>query len=146
VSDGRLATGFGRPEDSPGFLMWRVTNRWQAAIRAALKPHELTHVQFVLLATLAWLDADGPVTQKRLADAAATDPMMTSQVIRPSDDKRLVTRSAHPDDGRAKALVVTPLGREAADRAVIDVEACDRAFFADAGPEFVTVLRGLSAR
>ena len=78
----RLATGFARPEESTGLLLWQVTNRWQAAQRAALKPFGLTHVQFVLLASLAWLGADGPVTQQQLAGHAGTDPMMTSQVVR----------------------------------------------------------------
>ena len=43
------------PEDSPGFLLWHVTLRWQRDIAAALAPLDLTHVQFVLLATTWWL-------------------------------------------------------------------------------------------
>ena len=43
------------PERSPGFLLWRVTLAWQRAMRAALAPHDLTHVQFVLLTTTWWL-------------------------------------------------------------------------------------------
>ncbi len=58
---------------APRLLLWQVTNRWQAAQRAALKPFGLTHVQFVLLASLAWLDVEGPVTQKQLADHAVAD-------------------------------------------------------------------------
>ena len=69
-------------------LLWQVTNRWQAAQRAALKPYGLTHVQFVVLASLTWLAADGPVTQKALADHAALDPMMTSQVLRTLEEQR----------------------------------------------------------
>jgi DNA-binding MarR family transcriptional regulator len=125
----RLATGFSSPEESPGLLLWQVTNRWQAAQRAALKPFGLTHVQFVLLASLTWLDADGPVTQKDLADHAATDRMMTSQVLRTLEGMGLVRRLAHPQDGRARALAVTGAGRALANRAVAAVEACDRAFF-----------------
>ncbi|HEY2795989.1 MAG TPA: MarR family transcriptional regulator, partial [Micromonosporaceae bacterium] len=98
----RLATAFSSPDDSPGFLLWRVTNRWQQAQRAALKPLGLTHVQFVLLATLAWTSADGPVTQRDLAEAAATDPMMTSQVLRALEARGLVERASHPGDGRAR--------------------------------------------
>ncbi len=146
-SAGRLATEFGGPEESPGFLLWQVTNRWQAAQRAALKPHQLTHVQFVLLATLTWLDAEESVTQKQLAAAAATDVMMTSQVVRALDERGLVTRADHPGDGRAKALTVTRAGRALANAAVVDVEACDRAFFAGLGdsvPEFVAMLRRLT--
>jgi hypothetical protein len=37
---------------SPGLLLWRATLRWQRRIVAALKPLGLTHVQFVLLASL----------------------------------------------------------------------------------------------
>jgi len=94
VNDG-LETEFADAADSPGLLLWRVTNAWQAAQRAALHTFDLTHVQFVLLASLTFLggtydaaamglDSDGgPVTQRDLANHAAhTDPMMTSQVLR----------------------------------------------------------------
>ena len=36
--------------ESPGFLLWHATMRWQRAMRAALQPHDLTHVQFAHLA------------------------------------------------------------------------------------------------
>jgi DNA-binding MarR family transcriptional regulator len=133
VPPDRLATGFDSPDESPGFLLWQVTNRWQQAQRAALKPLGLTHVQFVLLATLSWHQADGPVTQRRLADAAATDPMMTSQVLRTLESAGLIERGEHPADKRANALVATAAGRALADRAVTVVEACDREFFAPLG-------------
>jgi DNA-binding MarR family transcriptional regulator len=86
---------------SPGLLLWQVSNRWQAAQRAALRPFDLTHVQFVLLASLTWLDNEGPVTQKRLAEHAATDPMMTSQVLRALEERGLIRRGQHPTDARA---------------------------------------------
>ena len=142
-----LATEFATTDDSPGLLLWQVTNRWQAAIRTALKPHGLTHVQFVLLASLAWLDTDRPVTQKHLADHAATDVMMTSQVLRTLEQRGLVRRAPHPDDGRARALSVTETGRDLANRTVAVVEACDRAFFSILGPDtgnLVDLLRRLA--
>lgn len=143
-----LATGFAAPEDSPGLLLWQVTNRWQAAVRAALKPYGLTHVQFVLLASLSWLHGagGGPVTQRALADHAATDPMMTSQVVRALAARALLLRSPHPDDARAYSLTPTPEGAALADRAVASVEACDAAFFAALGPDippFTAALRTL---
>jgi DNA-binding MarR family transcriptional regulator len=128
VSD-RLETGYDDADDSPGLLLWQVTNRWQAAQRAALKPYGLTHVQFVVLASLTWLAADGPVTQKALADHAALDPMMTSQVLRALEADSLVERRDHPVDRRAKAIAVTEVGRSLANRAVKAVEACDSSFF-----------------
>ena len=50
TSGRRLDTAFADPEESTGLLLWQVTNRWQAAQRAALQPFGLTHVQFVLTA------------------------------------------------------------------------------------------------
>ena len=123
-----LATEFSSADESPGLLLWQVTNRWQAAQRAALKPFGLTHVQFVLLASLAWLGK--PVTQRELAAHACTDPMMTSQVLRVLEQRGLVGRTVHPADARARAVSVTRAGRTLADRANAAVEGCDREFFA----------------
>jgi len=133
VSGGGLRTGFASADESTGLLLWQVTNRWQAAQRAALQPFGLTHVQFVLAAALVWLAEDGPVTQRRLADFAGTDPMMTSQVVRVLEARGLVDRSPHPDDGRARALSVTGRGRALVNRAVVAVEACDAEFFGPLG-------------
>jgi DNA-binding MarR family transcriptional regulator len=142
-----LETRFSDDRDSTGLLLWQVTNRWQAAQRAALKPFGITHVQFVLLASLLWLRADGAVTQKQLAAHAATDPMMTSQVLRALEARGLVSREPHPSDGRAQAIAVTEEGTALVNRAIGAVEACDSAFFAALGPatpRFTEALRALS--
>lgn len=141
--NGGFASEYSAPQDSPGFLLWQATNRWQAAQRAALKPFQLTHVQFVLLASLTWLTTKGPVTQRQLADLAATDPMMTSQVLRNLERRGLVKRAPDPSDGRARALTVTPSGRRLANRAVVAVEACDNAFFAALGKDKPHLIRAL---
>ena len=140
-----LETAFTTAEESTGLLLWQVTNRWQAAQRAALQPFGLTHVQFVLTAALTWLGPDGPVTQRRLADFAGTDPMMTSQVVRALVARGLVDRSPHPDDGRAWALSATREGRVLVNRAVVAVEACDEAFFGPLGRRRATLTRALAA-
>ena len=123
-----LETEVEHADESTGLALWRVTNRWQAAQRSALLPFDLTHVQFVLLASLTWLDAEAP-TQRELADHAGTDPMMTSQVLRALEAKKLIERQPHPTDARARLLVVTASGRQLANRAVAVVEACDARFF-----------------
>ncbi|MFQ6396426.1 MarR family winged helix-turn-helix transcriptional regulator [Nocardia sp. KC 131] len=130
-SDDGLRSRFTEADESPGLLLWQVTNRWQAAQRAALAPFDLTHVQFVLLAALTYLAArDEPVMQRDLADHAATDPMMTSQVLRTLELKDLIERRDHPHDRRAKALVPTAAGAALANRAIVAVEDCDSEFFA----------------
>jgi DNA-binding MarR family transcriptional regulator len=120
-------------------------------MRAALKSHDLTHVQYVLLASLVWMqvhDAGRTITQAELAGFAATDRMMTSQVLRALEAKQLVRREHHPNDGRARALLATEVGIAAAQRATTDVEAADAAFFAPLGENtngFVAELALLTA-
>jgi DNA-binding MarR family transcriptional regulator len=134
MNDARaLATGFGSEEESTGLMLWRVTNAWQAAQRAALKTFGITHVQFVLLASLAWLGTEEPPTQQQLASHAHTDPMMTSQVLRTLEAAGLVERVRHPTDGRARLLHATPAGIAVAGRAVVAVEGVDAQFFAPLG-------------
>ncbi|HEY8913841.1 MarR family winged helix-turn-helix transcriptional regulator [Lacisediminihabitans sp.] len=143
-----LDSRFADDAESTGLLLWRVTNRWQAAQRAALKPFGLTHVQFVLLAALTWRSNDGPMTQRALADAAATDPMMTSQVLRTLEATGQVTRARHPDDRRAMLVTVTAAGIDLVNRAIGTVESVDDEFFgrlASAAPAFHTGL-GMLAR
>jgi DNA-binding MarR family transcriptional regulator len=138
---GALESEFADPEESPGLALWRVTNAWQAAQRAALRPFGLTHVQFVLLASLAWLHQEAPVRQRDLALHAQTDPMMTSQVVRALEAKGLIERRPHPADRRARALVVTAAGVALVNRAIVAVEVVDRRFFGPLGAE-----RGALAR
>lgn len=119
------------PGDSPGLLLWRATLSWQRQITAVLKPLGLTHVQFVLLASSWWLTgvAGETPSQRRIADHANTDPMMTSQVIRTLADRGLLTREPNPNDSRAKLIGVTAEGAALAARAVALVEQADREFF-----------------
>ncbi|MBU3062047.1 MarR family transcriptional regulator [Nocardia sp. NEAU-G5] len=132
----KLHSEFENADESPGLLLWQVTNRWQAAQRAALAPFDLTHVQFVLLAALTWLTGRSggePVTQRDIAAQAATDPMMTSQVLRALEQKGLLERRDHPTDRRARSLAPTESGAALVNRAIHAVEECDREFFAPLG-------------
>lgn len=141
-----LDTSYADPSESPGLALWHVTNAWQRAIRQTLARFDLTHAQFVLLATLTWMDRSTPITQSELAAHAGTDVMMTSQVLRALESKDLVERSKHPTDGRARALSPTPAGRSLASLANLAVESADRAYFAvlgDAATDFLHHLRVL---
>jgi DNA-binding MarR family transcriptional regulator len=120
------------PNDSPGFLLWHATLRWQRGIAQALAPLDLTHVQFVLLACTWWLNDHGQrPTQIALAAQAGTDIKMTSQVARSLERKGLVEREVDALDTRARRLQVTKRGRELAPRAIAIVEQVDADFFAD---------------
>jgi DNA-binding MarR family transcriptional regulator len=120
----------GGPAESPGFLLWHVTLRWQRAVTAALAPLDLTHVQFVLLACAWWLTEQGKTpTQVELATEAGTDIKMTSQVLKTLENKGLLERRPSTTDTRAKTVHPTRTGRALAHRAIGEVEAVDDDFF-----------------
>ncbi len=120
------------PNDSPGFLLWHATLRWQRGIAQALAPLDLTHVQFVLLACIWWLNDQGErPTQIALAGQAGTDIKMTSQVLRSLERKGLIEREIDIADTRARRLRVTRRGARLAPRAIAIVEEVDSRFFAD---------------
>ena len=118
------------PDDSPGFLLWHVTLRWQRDMATALAPLGLTHVQFVLLATTWWLNSRGQdPNQLTVARQAGTDVKMTSQVLRKLETKGLVRRDVDTADTRAKKLHVTDRGADLAVQALAAVEGADAKFF-----------------
>jgi len=126
---GNGGRGSGAGDDGSGFLLWQVTNRWQAAIRRALTPHDLTHVQFVLLAVLTDDDTDEGLTQATLSQRAGADPMMVSQVVRVLAERDLVERRQDATDRRAVRARATATGRERAREANRAVEDVDETFF-----------------
>jgi DNA-binding MarR family transcriptional regulator len=134
------------PNDSPGFLLWHATLRWQRGVAQALAPLDLTHVQFVLLACTWWLnEQDKRPSQIALAAQAGTNIKMTSQVLRTLERKGLVEREVDTADTRARRLRVTRQGARLAPQAIAIVEQVDAQFFADVPtPEALRFLRRLT--
>jgi MarR family transcriptional regulator, organic hydroperoxide resistance regulator len=133
-----LPTQFTGPGESPGFLLWKVSNAWQRRQRVALQPFGLTHSQFVLLAVATWFGTTEHLTQARLSELSGVDPMTTSQIVRALEANALLARDDHPGDTRAKSIAVTAAGRAKAREALVAVEKADMEFFA--------VLEGNEAR
>ncbi len=123
-----------KPEESSGFLLWQVTNLWQREIKKALEEHNITHSQFVLMASIHWLTLHKQeVTQIILSAHTKIDPMTTSTVLRTLQQKSLITRQEHATDTRAKVVVLTDLGKEIIKKAIVTVEDFDRKFFSVMG-------------
>lgn len=122
--------GFDYPDQSPGFLLWQVTNLWQKIQRKALAELNLTHVQCALLAGIGFLeDRKETVNQAALSKHVGADVMMTSQVIRTLETKGLVQRERGISDPRAFSLSLTEKGRGLAREALKIVEQVDGRFF-----------------
>lgn len=131
-------------------MLWRVTLSWQRQIRAALARHELTHVQFVVLACLWWIEDHerSRPTQAQLAQQAGIDAMMTSQVARKLELRGLLERRIDRTDSRARQLSITQPGRALLKHALADVDTADELYFGALGerrPAFLAALAALDA-
>jgi DNA-binding MarR family transcriptional regulator len=139
-----LGSKFDTPKESPGFLLWQVSMLWERRMRAALEPLALTHAQFVLLASSAWLcRSEDAVTQVRIASHAKLDVVMTSQVLRTLESKGLIHRHPHPSDTRAKSIAITSAGEKLLRTAIQIVEKEDAAFFDRCGASRKPLLAAL---
>lgn len=118
------------PMESLGYLLWRVSLRWRSSIEAALKEYDLTHPQFVMLASLAWLTKEGDmVTQADVARMAGFDPNTASQILRGLEGKNLIKRVRKQDE-RSKNPTLTAAGKKRLSEAMSKaVEEIDDHFF-----------------
>jgi MarR family transcriptional regulator, organic hydroperoxide resistance regulator len=136
------------PHNSPGFLLWHVSRRWQSLLAARLGEVDLTPAQFLVLGSLGWLhDVEKHTpTQRELAEHAGTDPMMTSQILRTLEERGLVTRKPDEEDARAVRVAPTSAGTKLVLSAVERVRAIDREVFDAKVPrrELVGLLRTLA--
>ncbi len=118
------------PNEATGFLLYKAHLYWQREIKRRLKPINLTHTQFVILANTYWLYLqNNQVTQIQIAQHAKIDTMMTSNVIRTLEKKGWVKRTEHHTDTRAKLVEITEKGFKVLKKAVEVVETFDREFF-----------------
>lgn len=95
---------------------------------AIFEPLSLTADQFVLLSLLKEI---GPCSQRRLADLSFADGNTVGAMLRLLERRKLVRRSPHREDGRAKFVRLTPTGerlRSTCERAsrplLASLEAC----------------------
>ena len=108
----------------------RVYNKWHSMIKKELKKMNLTHPQFVVLASLAYLSQnDDEVTQVMISKLSGIDVMTVSQILNLLEKNDFVKRKEHSRDTRAKAVILNKKGEEILQKAVPLVEQIDEIFF-----------------
>jgi len=117
-------------EKSTGLLFMRVYNKWHSIIKKELKKMNLTHPQFVVLASLAYLSQDNnEVTQVMISKLSGIDVMTVSQILNLLEKNDFVKRKEHSRDTRAKAVILNKKGEKVLQKAVPLVEQIDEIFF-----------------
>jgi DNA-binding MarR family transcriptional regulator len=118
-------------DDSPGFLLWKVTALWQGTLAGLLGGFGITQTQYAILASLRWFEERGePATQTHLAEHAKLEKMTLSKAIRRLEEDGLVKRARSSSDGRATQVRVTAKGRKLTEAAIVAIEEADDRFFA----------------
>lgn len=105
---------------TPGHLVWLLSNRWRTAMDQALAPLDLTHAQYVLLASLSGMERSGTrPSQRELADFTGLEALYVSKLARSLEAAGLVRRTRDAEDTRVVRLALTDAGH-AAVRPAID--------------------------
>ena len=140
-----MSFSFKKPEHSPGFLLWQLTNQWQRQQRQALAKLGLTHGQFVVLASVLWLSSSSSdeVTQKMVSELSKIDKMSMSDLTATLLQKKMLKRKDHPEDKRAYSLELTEKGRKSALKAIPVVEGIDAEFFSKETENLVQLINNL---
>ena len=124
----------GAPENAVGFVMWRIVSRYQREVDRTLAHVNLTNLQFITLALVAWFGRHGePVTQVELARSAGIHPMQVSQTLKTLESKKMISRRTSKQDTRAKRVDVTQTGLKALKKAFPHMIAVQSRIFGDAG-------------
>lgn len=126
----KLPFGFERPEDSPGLLLWQTTVIWQRLINKVLDQYEISHAQFVIMATLLWFEAHNyNTTQILIVNWTKLDKMTVSKSLRKLATLGFVYRVEHARDARAKSVSLTDKGKALVCQLIPIVEQVDAEFF-----------------
>jgi DNA-binding MarR family transcriptional regulator len=98
-----------KPHDITIVEFGQAVHRLSRRIKAAAASHELSLTES---AVLVRLDKHGPATTADLARAEAVKPQSMGATVAALEERGLVTRKAHPTDGRQMNIVLTPKGLE----------------------------------
>ncbi|MFG2314379.1 MarR family winged helix-turn-helix transcriptional regulator [Streptomyces tendae] len=108
---------------TPGYLVWRLANKWRVAVDRAVAPLGLTHAQYVLVASLHGMQRGGErPSQRRLADHTGLEALYVSKLARALDSAGLIERTRDPRDPRAVQLALTEEGQSVTRRAIVVVQ------------------------
>jgi DNA-binding MarR family transcriptional regulator len=108
---------------TPGFLVWRLSMKWRAAVDRAVAAEGLTHAQYSLLSSLLGMQRSGlRPSQRQLADHTGLEPLYVSKLARTLEAAGLIRRDPDPADTRAVQLSLTAHGSAVTTRAITIVQ------------------------
>ena len=134
-----------KADDSPGFLLWKLTSLWQEKLAVVFSRFGITQTQYAIMASLLWFEKNQePPTQVRLVEHTKIDKMTLSKAIRKLESAGLVCRVPSTTDTRAIQVTFTEQGRQLIHQAIIAVEHADDVFFSGLSAQQLAAWKGLT--
>ena len=122
------------PQESVGFQFWKLHNTWFKRVNAVLKPHQFTHTQFVMMASIAWFEEQGKQpSQAQVSQLMGIDKMAFSKAVRQLEERKMVLRKQSKTDARARSLSLTKRALILVPQAMKDIESIDLEIFGALG-------------
>src|SRR5215211_2821937 len=125
---------------SPGLLLALLGQDAMRRLRDAHTAHDLMPRQFQLLGLLA---DHGPMGQRDLGQAMATDPSILVTLLNPLEADGFVTRNRDSADRRRHVVTLTAKGKRKLDRAAEAQRQAEATMFHGLSSEQVAQLRDL---
>jgi DNA-binding MarR family transcriptional regulator len=125
---------------SPGLLLALLGHDAMRRLRDAHTAHDLMPRQFQLLGLL---DDDGPMGQRELGQAMATDPSILVTLLNPLEADGFIARNRDPADRRRHVVTLTAAGKRQLDRAAEAQREAEDAIFAGLSADQRAQLRDL---
>jgi DNA-binding MarR family transcriptional regulator len=120
----RIGESYRGVEGRTGFLLRQAWHELRGALDAALRPHDLTAVQF---GTLSVLSRSPGVSGAELARASNISPQAMNGILVTLERDGLVERRPHPTHGRILQVSLTGEGQRRLDSARPAVDALEAA-------------------
>lgn len=96
-------------EESIGYWLTKAHHAYVRAFQRALAPHGVTFRQAQVM---GWLVAEGPQSQRELADRMLIDPPNLVGVLDRMEEAGLVERQKCPEDARKNRIHLLPAAEE----------------------------------
>jgi DNA-binding MarR family transcriptional regulator len=124
--------------------LFRAQQIMMARIDAILRPLDLTFARFEMLTLLCFTRA-GALPLAKASSRLQVHPTSVTNTVERLGRAGLVQREAHPTDGRANLVAITPQGRALVMQAAREL---NREIFSDIGipPEDIGTLNGILAQ
>ena len=129
------------PEDSVGLFFIKAYNKWHRLIKKELEKLNITHPQYVVLASLNYLlSVNDEVKQVDISKHADIDVVTLSEMLKLLEKKKLINREYSKTDSRSKIVTITKNGLDTTATATSIVEKIDREYFGKLSEERITFL------